>query len=94
MEEKNSFVFYKSYYEAIKELDADSQYRIYNAIVQYALYGNNPKDDVNADTKLDVYLMSIFILIKPNIDSANNRYNACIMNGKKGRQTKKKPRRT
>lgn len=96
MEEgKNSFVFYKSYYEAIKELDKDSQYKIYNAIIQYALYGNEPKNDTNIDTKLDANLIPIFVLIKPNIDSANNRYNASVSNGKKGGRPKKnleKPR--
>ena len=84
-EEKNSFVFYKSYYEAIKELDKDSQYKIYNAIIQYALYGNEPKDNTDINTKLDAKLIPIFVLIKPNIDSANNRYNASVSNGKKGR---------
>ena len=93
-EEKNSFVFYKSYYEAIKELDKDSQYKIYNAIIQYALYGIDPKNDTNFDTKLDANLLPIFVLIKPNIDSANNRYNASVSNGRKGRKTSKKPRKT
>lgn len=84
-EERNSFVFYKSYYEAIKELDEESQYKIYNAIIQYALYAKEPKDD----TKLDANLMPIFVLIKPNIDSANNRYNTSISNGKKGGRPRK-----
>lgn len=94
MEQRDSFVFYRSYYEAIQGFNKESQCKIYNAIIRYALYGDDPQKDVNPNTKLDANLMAIFILIKPNIDNANNRYNASVSNGKKGRSSIKKPKKT
>ena len=86
MEEENKgFIFFKSYYEAIKNLDATSQYKILNAIIQYALYGIEPKNDADFDAKI----APIFILIKPTIDSSIKRYSACVSNGKKGRSPKR-----
>lgn len=71
---KNSFVFYRSFYEAInrikdKQLKAD----IFEAICELALNNN---DIVLTD---EVGLM-IMDLIKPQIEANNERY----INGKKG----------
>lgn len=81
MGEKTSFVFYKTYYDAIKELDTDSQVQMYDAIMQYALYGN--------EIELDNHLKPIFVLIKVGLDNANKRYEASVNNGKKGGRPKK-----
>lgn len=81
MEEKTSFVFYKTYYDAIKELDTDSQVQMYDAIMQYALYGN--------EIELDNHLRPIFVLIKVGLDNASRRYEASVNNGKKGGRPKK-----
>ena len=35
---RESFVFYKSFYESIKELDPNDQVKIYNAIFEYEFY--------------------------------------------------------
>ena len=101
MEQRDSFVFYRSFYEAIKDLDDEEQLKLYRAIFEYSLNGNEPKKDTN-DVKsdansaviLDTKLMAIFVLIKPNIDNANNRYNTSVSNGRKGRSPIKKPKKT
>ena len=74
---KESFIFYKSFYESIKSLDKESQLEIYNAICTYSLYGEEPKE-------MSSVAKAIFTLIKANIDSANKRYLASVENGKKG----------
>lgn len=75
--EKESFVFYKSFYDAIKELDEKCKSTIYLAIFEYAFYGN--------EIKLDGVCKAIFLLIKPQIDANKLRYE----NGKKGGRPKK-----
>lgn len=78
---KDSFVFYRSFYESIKNLDKDIQIEIYNAICEYSL------NDVQVE--LSPIASAIFTLIKPNIDNATKRYNASVENGKKGGRPKK-----
>lgn len=81
MEKKNSIVFYKSFYEAIKELPKENQLDLYNAIFEKYFFDN--------EIKLTGLSKGIFQIIKPNIDSANKRYFANIENGKKGGRPKK-----
>lgn len=78
---KDSFVFYRSFYESIKKLDKEVQLEIYNAICNYSL-----NDEV---IDLSPVADAIFTLIKPNIDNATKRYNASVENGKKGGRPKK-----
>ena len=78
---KDSFVFYRSFYESIKNLDKDIQIEIYNAICEYSL-----NDEY---LQLSPIASAIFTLIKPNIDNATKRYNASVENGKKGGRPKK-----
>jgi len=78
---KDSFVFYRSFYESIGNLDKDIQLEIYNAICEYSLNDKNPE--------LSPIATAIFTLIKPNIDNATKRYNASVENGKKGGRPKK-----
>lgn len=70
---RESFVFYRSFYESAKHLPSEVQCEVYNAIMEYALNGNLP-------TELSTIANSIFILIKPQIDKNNKRYE----NGKNG----------
>ena len=79
---KDSFVFYRSFYESIKNLDKEIQLEIYNAICNYSLN--------DEQMELSPIANAIFTLIKPNIDSATKRYNASVENGKKGGRPKKK----
>lgn len=75
-EERKGFVFYKSFYEAVQELELEEQAQIYNAIAEYSLYGKEPE--------LKGALKSIFLLIKPNIDASTKRYDSKVKNGSKG----------
>ena len=73
---RNSFVFYKSFYESIKELAPKEQAQIYNAIFEYQFYGN--------EIEIKGVCKSIFTLILPQLDANNKRYE----NGKKGGRPK------
>lgn len=76
--ERESFVIYKSFYEAIKELPDEMRLALHDAIMEYGLYGVEP-------TELDVVSRSIFALIKPQLDANNRKYE----NGKKGGRPRK-----
>lgn len=78
---RDSFIFYKSFYESIKELDPKDQVQIYNAIFEYEFYKIEPE--------LSGVCKSIFTLIIPQLEANNKRYE----NGKKGGRpkTKEKP---
>lgn len=80
---KDSFVFYKSFYDAIKKIPEEYQLELYNAILSYSLEGIGPNN-------LSPIAEAMFILIKPNIDSSQKRYEASVENGKKGGRPLKK----
>lgn len=69
---RDSFVFYRSYYEAIAELDDDTQLKIYQALCDYSLNGAEPN--------LAGVAKAVFTLIKPTLEANRKRYE----NGKKG----------
>ena len=69
----DSIVFYKSFYDAIRGFDADLQAEVYNAIMMYSFYGEEPED-------LSLTANGLFTLIKPQIDANMRRKE----NGKKG----------
>ena len=71
--DRESFIFYRSFYEAIKCMPSDVQAEIYPAICEYALFGRIPKN-------LSEVAKGMFTLIKPNIDVNTARFE----NGKKG----------
>jgi len=69
---RDSFIFYKSFYDSIKELDPKDQVQIYNAIFKYQFE--------EEEIELNGVCKSIFILIIPQLEANNKRYE----NGKKG----------
>ena len=73
---RDSIVFYRSFYEAIKEIPLEEQGVVYNAIYGYALDGIEPE--------LTGVAKAIFLLVKPQIDANNAKYE----NGKKGGKPK------
>ena len=76
-EEKRSFVMYDSFLEAMKHLN-DAEFReCMLKISDYARYG---VDEESSSPMVNV----IMELVKPNLDAANKRYDACVENGKKG----------
>lgn len=63
---RDSFVFYRSFYEAIRDLPRDIRGEIYTAIMEYGLYGNETDN-------LKPIARSIFMLVKHNIDRQGKR---------------------
>lgn len=79
--ERDSFIFYRSFYEAIKDLPRDIRLEVYTAIMEYALYGRPPQ-------ALKPFAAGIFTLIKPNIDVNTIRYESGKKGGRKSRTKK------
>ena len=77
--ERDSFIFYKSFYESIKEIPEEEQLKVYKAISEYALYQN--------EIELSGISKAIFTLIKPQIDANYQKF----LNGK---QVKRKQNRS
>ena len=78
MSNRDSFIFYGSFYEAISCLDDATRLQCYDAVASYAITGIDP--ELNGVAK------AIFALIKPQIDANNKRYN----NGCQGAEYGKK----
>jgi len=78
---KNSFIFYTSFYEAIKELEDDTQLKLYQAIMEFAL---NEKE-----IELTGIAKAIFALIKPQISANNKRYEDGCRGGRPKRESQK-----
>jgi hypothetical protein len=72
MDMREGFVFYRSFYDAICELDERTQLILFRAIVDYGLDGVLPD--------LEGVAKAIFLMAKPQIDANYRRYE----NGKKG----------
>ena len=82
---RDSFIFYRSFYEAIKDLPRDIKGEIYTAIMEYSLYGKETDN-------LKPVARSIFTLIKPQIDVNNKRFdNGCKGGRPLKKETKEKP---
>ena len=64
--EKESFVFYRSFFEALQDLKDKDRLKVYDAICELAL---NEKD-----TKLTGIAKTIFTLIRPQILSNTKKY--------------------
>lgn len=69
---RDSIVFYRSFYEAIRSLPAEDFKAAVQAIMEYGLNGREPETDGIERT--------IFLLVKPQIDANNRKW----QNGKKG----------
>lgn len=70
--ERESFVFYRSFFEALEGLPVESYARLCTAIVTYGLNGEV--------ASLEGIERNLFALIRPQIDANNKRYK----DGKKG----------
>ena len=77
MEARGSTVFYRSFYEAIKVQPKEIQADLYNALLEYSFTGTIPETD-------NCIVQSFFLLMKPQIDANNKRYES----GKKGGRPK------
>lgn len=73
---RDSFIFYRSFYEAISELSKENQADTYDAIMQYAL--NQKEIELTGISK------AIFSLVKPQLDANYKKYE----NGKQKKSKK------
>ena len=64
---RDGFLFYRSYYEAIKNLPDNIKLEVYNAVMEYGLYGNEIELH-------DEFACSIFTLIKPVLETNNKKF--------------------
>ena len=69
---KDSFVFYRSFFEVLKEVPTETKINLINAMAEFAL--NDVEVELNGMEK------ALFVLIKPQLEANSKRYN----NGKKG----------
>jgi hypothetical protein len=79
---RDSTIFYRSFYEALKELPLINQGEIYNAIFEYSFNDNL--------VNLAGLSKTIFTLIKPQLDANNKKYQNGLKGGKRN-QTETKP---
>jgi uncharacterized phage protein (TIGR02220 family) len=66
MKKRESFIFYRSFFEAIKELSTENQAEIYNAISDYCLNFLLPK--------FNGISLTVWTLIKPQLDANIKRF--------------------
>lgn len=76
MEGRDSFIFYKSFFEAIEDLDNEAKVQLYDAICRLALY--------DEEIELTGVAMTMFKLIKPQLKANTKRFE----DGKKGGRPK------
>ena len=65
--ERDSFIFYRSFYEAIRELPKEIRLEVLTAIVEYGLFGREPEG-------LKPFARGMFTLVKPNLDANISRF--------------------
>ena len=63
---RDSFIFYRSFFEAVSELPRENRVEIWEAICEYSLNFNEPE--------LTGLSRTIFTLIKPQLEANNKRY--------------------
>ena len=78
MSKRDSYIFYRSFFEAVSELPDKDQLEIYKAISEYSLNFN--------EIELKGLPKTIFTLIKPQLEANNRRF----INGTKGGEHGKK----
>lgn len=74
-----STVFYEQWYQIIKSFPLKERDKAFKYIFEYAFYGIEPERDKTTSMSYVVFGMA-----KPNIDSAQKRYDAATENGQKG----------
>lgn len=74
---RDSFIFYRSFFEAISDLDDKERLPLYDSICRFSLDGE--------DAELSGMAKTLFKLIKPQLEANAKRYD----DGKKGGRPKK-----
>lgn len=77
--DRTQFTFYESFYKAAKRIkDPSARAEVYDAICEYALYGNEPDIDALSETAAIA-----FELIKPNLDASRKKAESGKLGGTK-----------
>lgn len=77
--DRTQFTFYESFYKAAKRIkDPSARAEVYDAICEYALYGNDP--DIDALSEMAAIA---FELIKPNLDASRKKSESGKLGGTK-----------
>lgn len=76
MKNRDSFIFYRSFFEAIENLDLENQAKIYHAICSYNFNQTEPN--------FTGICLTVWILVKPQLDANIKRFN----NGNKPKKSK------
>lgn len=76
---RTQYTFYESFYKAAKRIkDPTARAEVYDAICEYALYGNEPDIDVFSEMAAIA-----FELIKPNLDASRKKAESGKLGGTK-----------
>lgn len=83
---KNSFIFYRSFHEATKDIDDRYRKKILYSIIEYELDFKDPEFEDNEGV-----CKSIWILIKPQLDANNRRFTNGCKGGRPKTETEEEP---
>jgi hypothetical protein len=83
-ESRGQFTFYRSYWEALRELPKKDRLPILDALIAYALDGTEP-------TALTKVQSAVFALIRPTLDTGRKKAKSGKLGGSNGKQTASKP---
>ena len=86
---RESFIFYRSFFDALIDMDKENQADCLMAIADYALNGKEPK--------MTPAVRMFFTLIKPQLDANQKKYESGCKGGKFGKfggRPKKNPKET
>ena len=81
--EQESMIFYRSFYEALRDLDDDIRLELYDAIMRYSLY--------EEDVEVSPAVKPFFRLISPQLDANLRRRKNGVYGVLGGRPRKNKP---
>ena len=82
---RDGFIFYESFRSAMKDLPAETQLLLYNALADYALYDIEPDFDTNGIAR------GFFALMRPQIDANNRRRDAGARGGRPVKSQESEP---
>ena len=82
MKKRDSFIFYRSFYEALKDLPEKERLEVYEAIATFSLE--------HKEIKLSGVSKTIFTLVKPQLEANYKRYQNGSKPKAKRKQTKSK----
>jgi hypothetical protein len=83
--DRNSFVFYDSFYKSISKLRPEEQSLCLKALCDYCFKGELPTED-------NPIVNMFFELVKPQVDKNNQRYENGVKGGRPKNQTITKPK--